>query len=288
MDWRDLRIALALDRHRTLSGAGRALGMDPTTVGRRITALEDALGARIFARGPEGWLVTEVGTRVVSAAGRMATEVRGLRHGVDDAVGHVRGTVRLTTIEFLAAWIIAPRLPELSARYPELVVDLHCSSNVLDLSRGEADIAVRIERPRGAGLVARRLARVPEGLYGARAYVERRGLNPLPEAVEAELLVYGPPEAQVPETEWAQQLLPNARVVMATNSAATLFEAVVAGVGLGVLPVRTADAHPNLVRLDMGAPPMERALWRVVAEVLRDAPRVRAVSDFLDEVFAET
>lgn len=284
MDWRDLRIALALDRHGTLGEAGRALRLDPTTVSRRITALEQALGAPLFVRAPDGWRPTDAGRRVVEHAARMAHEVRALTHDVDTAAERVGGTVRLTTLDYVASWLLAPRLARLRARHPDLVLDLRCTEQVLDLAAGQADIALRLARPTEAGLRIRQLARVPMGLYGARAYVEARRLDPLPDGAEADLVVLGPPDSELLETKWLRARVPRGRVAVTTTSFTTACELVVAGVGLGVLATPAGDAHPGLVRLDRGAPPLERALWRAVPEGLVDAPRIAAVLAWLDEV----
>ncbi len=282
MDWRDLRIALAVERHRSLVDAGRALRLDPTTVSRRITALEEALGAPIFVRSPEGWRPTDAGRRVVEHAARMAQEVRALTHDVDAAAERVQGTVRVTTLDYIASWSLAPRLAELRARHPELVIDLRCTEQVLDLAAGQADIAIRLVRPTEPGMRIRRLARLPLGLYGSRAYVDAHGLDPLPSDAAADLVSIGRADSPLPEMRWMQALVPRGRVVVVTSSFATVFELVVGGVGLGVLATQAADAHPGLVRLDRAAPPLERSLWRVVPEGLAEAPRIRAVLDWLD------
>lgn len=284
MDWRDLRIALALERHRSLLEAGRSLKLDPTTVSRRVTALEAALGAPLFERAADGWRPTEAGRRVVEHAARMAQEARALSHDVDAAAERVRGVVRLTTLDYVAAWFFAPRLAELRARHPELVLEVRCTEHLLDLRAGQADIAVRLVRPTEAGLRARRLADVPLGLYGARGLVERLGPDPL--AGPTDLVVMGHLDSTFAEIAWARALVPRGRIAAATTGFTTLFELVVHGVGLGVLPTRAADAHPELVRVDRDAPPIGRALWRVVPENLASAPRVRAVLDWLETAVA--
>jgi DNA-binding transcriptional LysR family regulator len=227
---------------------------------------------------------TEAGRRVVEHAARMAQEVRALTHDVDAAADRVQGTVRLTTLGYVASRVLAPRLAALRARHPDLVLDLRSTEQVLDLSAGQADIAIRLFRPTEPGMRIRQLARVPLGLYGARAYVDAHGYDPLPIDATADLVMLGPPDSPIAEARWMRALVPRGRVVVATTSFTTVFELVRAGVGLGVLATPASDAHPDLVRVDRADPSLERALWPVVPEGLADAPRIRAVVEWLDEV----
>ena len=225
---------------------------------------------------------TEAGRRVVEHAARMAQEVRALTH--DAAADRVQGPVRLTTLDYVAGRVLAPRLAALRARHPDLVLDLRSTEQVLDLSAGQADIAIRLFRPTEPGMRIRQLARVPFGLYGARAYVDAHGYDPLPIDATADLVMLGPPDSPIAEARWMRALVPRGRVFFSTTSFTTVFERVRAGVGLGVLATPAGDAHPDLVRIDRADPSLERALWRVVPEGLADAPRIRAVVEWLDEV----
>ncbi len=286
LDWRDLRVALAIARHGSLGEAGRSLRLDPTTVSRRISALELAVGAALFVRDPEGWRPTEIGRQVVDAAARMAQEVRTLSWDLDAVAAGAVGTVRLTTLDYVALAFLAPHLEVLRARHPALVLDLRCTEQVLDLAAGQADIALRLVRPTEAGMRVRRLLQMPMGLYGARSYVERHGLDPLPANAEADLVVLGPPDSRLAEVRWMHGLVPRGRVVAATNSVPTAYELVGRGVGLGVLALAAAEGRPELIRLDRDVPGLARSLWRVVPETIADTPKIRAVVDWLDEVGA--
>jgi DNA-binding transcriptional LysR family regulator len=281
IDWRDLRIVLALARHGTLSEAGRALRLDATTVSRRITALEEQIGT-LFTRDPDGWRPTEAGRRVMDAASRMSEEVRSLSRDLDAASERAEGIVRLTTLDYVAGWFLAPRVAELLQRHPGLTLDLRCTEQVLDLVAGQADVALRLNRPTEAGLRVRRLAEVPLGVYAATSWLTRR--DP---ATDAELVVLGPPDSRLPEIRWLRQRFPSARVVAATNSVPTAYQLVAGGVGIGVMTVEAARGHDGLVRLDTDGPTMEREIWRVVPESIAHTPRIRAVCDWLDVTAAE-
>jgi len=283
VDWRDLRIALALERHRTLSGAGRSLRMDPTTVSRRIAALEEALGQVLFIREAGTWRTTDVGKRVVERAASMAREARALKHDVDAASDRVTGLVRITTLDYVASWFLVPHFKTLREQHPNLSVQLMCTPQMLDLEAGQADVAIRIARPREPRLRTRRLCELHLGLYGERGYVERHGFNPLLPDARPDLVVPGPDERLL-EVRWLRAYLPEGRMSLSTISLNVLFDMVVAGAGLGILSTVAADAHPDLIRLDSGMPPLQRSLWRVAPERLSDAPRIRAVLNWLDDI----
>ena len=147
MDWRDLRIALAVERHGSLAAAGVALKIDPTTVGRRVTALESAIGVALFLRSPEGWQPTDAGRRVVDHAAHMAEHARAVRDDVDLVSARVEGTVRLTLLDDLARWWLAPHVPALRQRHPQLCLQLVCTEKVVELTRERDDLAARLDPP---------------------------------------------------------------------------------------------------------------------------------------------
>ena len=273
MDWRDLKVALALDRHGSHLAAGRALRVDATTVGRRIEALEAALGASVFQRTPDGWRATPEGRRVIDAAARMAEEVRSLSREL--AVDRIAGTVRITTLDEVATTLLVPNLAALHARHPDLVVDLRCTAQIVDLVSGHADVALRLSRPTESGVRVRRIATVYLGIHASPTWIDS--------GCDAALVVFGSLERPLPETRWLRQTYPGARIALRTDSVPTATEAIRAGLGIGVV----ALGLPGLVRLDDG-PPMERPLWRVVPDALADTPRVRAVVDWLDAITGST
>jgi len=287
LDWRDLRVALLLARHGSLGGAGRALRLDPTTVSRRISALEEAVGSPLFVRDADRWRPTDVGSRVIAAGERMALEVRDLARDLDAASEQAVGSVRVTTLDYIAQTYLVPRVHDLRARHPGLVLDLRCTEQLLDLAAGQADVAVRLNRPTEAGMRVRRMVDVPLGLFGARSYVAAHGLDPLPGDAEADLVVLGPPDSRLAEMRWMHGLLPRGRVVVATNSVPTAYGLVFGGVGLGVVTLAAAAGRGDLVRLDRDTPPPPRTLWRVCPEVIADTPKVRAVLSWLDEIVGE-
>jgi DNA-binding transcriptional LysR family regulator len=287
MNWDDLRFFLALAQASTLVAAARSLGVDATTVGRRLAALETALGAQLFERHPEGLHPTSAGAHLLVRAARIAEEATAAEREIRGADQRAQGSVRVTAGDGLVAMVLTPRLGELLARHPGLDVELRAENRAVDLSRREADLGVRLFRPREPGLVARRLALMPLRLYGSEAYFARRGRPTSARTLARHDFVdYDATLARTPAATWLREELPDARIVLRSNATMTLVAAAVAGLGLVLLPelLGRADARliPVLPRLELPT----RELWLVFHGDLRPHARVQAVSHWLLDVLA--
>jgi len=284
LDWGHLRFFLALTRTGSLSRAARTLGVDRNTVARRVAALEEELGLPLYERGPQGWIRTSAGDELAALASRVEEDVLALArhaHARDTAVS---GTVRLTTASHVAARLLAPAVPALRERHPGLVLELAVDQRPFDLIRREADLALRMGRPREAGLVARKLSDVAFRLYASRGYLGgRRAVDLASDA----FLGLDESLAAMPQERWLARVAPDRRVVFRCNSTAALQAAACAGVGVAILPCFVADADPGLVRLE-GPEPVPHELWLLVHGDLRRTPRVRAVIEWLDARVHET
>ena len=280
LDWGNLEFFLELSRTGSLSRAARRLGVDRNTVARRVAALEAELGIALFERGPQGWTRTSAGEDLAALASRVEEDVLALTRHADARDRAVAGTVRLTSASHVAARLLAPALPALRARHPSLVLELAVDQRMLDLTRREADLAVRMGRPRDAGLVMRKLSDVAYRFYASAAYLGKRRAVDL----DADAFV-GLDEslASVPPERWLAKLAPARRVVFRCNSTAALIAAVVAGVGVAVLPCFAAEGEPGLLRVE-GPEPVPHELWLLVHGDLRRTPRVRAVIEWVDEL----
>jgi DNA-binding transcriptional LysR family regulator len=283
LDWSGLQDFLELSRSGSLSAAARRLGVDRNTVARRVGALEAALGLVLFDRGPQGWIRTAAGDELAGLAGRVEEDVLALARHADAHDRAVEGTVRLTTAMHLAAWLLAPALPALRARRPGILLEIVADQRTFDLTRREADLALRMGRPRDAGLVARKLSQVAYGFYaGPGGEAARRGEVDL---AADDFLGFDDSLASVPQERWLARLAPDRQVVFRSNATAALVAAARAGLGVAVLPCYLADAAPGLVRL-RGPVPVDHELWLLVHGDLRRAPRVRAVIEWVDELVA--
>ena len=165
MNWDDTRIFLALQREGTLRSAARVAGVDQATVGRRVAALERALGATLFLRTSEGYVLTPAGENALQSAEKMEKFADDLVRQAQGTDTRLAGEVKVTTTDTLALEFVIPSIARLHAEHPDVHVILNTSTQLLNLARREADIAIRNQKPENPDLVARRLARWPVGRY---------------------------------------------------------------------------------------------------------------------------
>lgn len=280
MDWDDLRYFLAAYRRGSLSGAARELGCEYTTVGRRITALETALGTTLFTRAADGLKPTAAAADLLPLAEQIehATVAIAVRAAGQDE--RVEGVVRVTCPEGFSLYLV-DRLVELRARHPELVIEVLTDVRPLDLLRGEADVALRMSPTAQRDLVTRALCPMAWRMFASSAYVARRGKpSPADDLRGHELVAYGAPLAHVPGARWLDEHGEGASVVFRGNSMRAVIDAAAAGLGLTVLPHFLGTHTHGLVVL---APEVlgTRTLSVVVHPDLVRVARVRAVIDFL-------
>lgn len=283
LDWNDVRYALVIARGASLASAARTLDVDQTTVARRLRVLEAQMGTPLFERLKGRMTPTAAGAMLVERGLRIEQEIAALRHLAADQQAQVQGVIRITAVDAIVAHYLAPQLAALRVRHPELAVELIGSSDTLDLSRREADIAVRLARPQSGDFVVRRLAELVYGVYGARGedVAEDWRVSHVGNWVG-----YDQSLAQVPEMRWLAQRVGDERIVLRCNNLDALAIAVANGVGRAVLPHLVGARYPSLCCLSGDEPVLRRELWLVVPRELRDVPRIRAVSDWLVERFA--
>ena len=245
-NWSDLRFFLELARTGTLAAAGRKLGVDNTTVGRRLTALERDLGSKLFARTPDGLVLTAAGEAIRTAGEEMEHAV--LR-GEQRALGADRklsGQVRLATTEMLGEMVVLPALRSLHARHPQIRVDLVTGTGRLDVARREADVALRYARPESGDLVARRAGMVAFGVYASKTYLAAHGRPARASGFSGHDIVgYDAGIRHWRPGPLGAEPVRDARVVLRTNSTLMLLQAVRLGIGIGSLPCCLARPDPT-------------------------------------------
>ena len=275
LNWQDLSFVLAVARGRTLAGAAMRLGVNESTVGRRIARIEERLGARLFERGQGRLQPTEAGQAAVAGAERIELEVQALAGRVSGVDRLAAGTVRVTSVPIIVNRVLIPALPDLLSAHPQLRVELIAEPRDLSLTKREADIALRLARPRKeTRAVARRVGRLDYAVYG-------------PAGTESSALpwiTYEEAMADLPQERWmAERALRdgNDPPPVMVNDAETILQGVKAGLGKSLLPIPIAERAPGLVRLDDGTAPLARELWLMVHPELRGLTRIRVVIDWL-------
>jgi DNA-binding transcriptional LysR family regulator len=277
MDWDHLRFFVELARRGSLSETSRHLNADHSTVGRRIAALESALGLKLFDRMPRGYVLTEQGTLLAERAAQVEEAVFAVERLAAGAVETVAGEVRISAPPVLASQWLVPLLAPLRRQHPALVLDVIGAIDAANLVQREADMALRLSRPIGDSLVARKLGMLRYGLYGSRAYIDTA-----PEAAW-EFLGYDEYLADVPQQRWIENFAGGRRFALRSNDLASLISAARAGIGLTVVPHVLASDSADLVCL-AEAPEAARELWLAFHPDLRRSARIRVLLDRFDEI----
>lgn len=285
LNWDDFRIFLAVERAGGLVGAGRRLGLDHTTVARRLTSLETRLGSQLVDRSPRGARLTEAGRALLEHAERIEAEVLAAGAEVGAIRAEISGSVRLATPEAFGTWLVAPNIPRLHEAHPALQVELVPEARRVSLTKREADLAVTLARPPQDRLIARKLADYTLGLYAAAAHLEREGVvTDLRELPTRPLVWYIEELIDVPELRFFDEVAAGARTVFRSSSIAAQQAAVASGLGYGLLHVFAAEQDPRLVRVLPETVNVERSYWLAMHPEQQRLPRIRAVVDFLDTI----
>lgn len=282
MDWDDLRYFTAAAEAGSLSAAAKRLDCNQPTVGRRIDALEKALGVRLFHRHAKGLTLTREGALVFEHALAMDASVATLHRRMKGRAEGDRGVVNLALPEGLCMEAIVPALPGFHAAHSDIRLELNVSADSADLTRGESDVAIRLFRPEAGELVARRLGELRLGLYASPAYLEREGMPTTPEALRRHrVITYGERLAGLAENRWLLERTDASLRVLSSDSTGARLDATAAGLGISIQPRLFSITRPQLHPLLAEAPLPHHELWLVYHEGLRDLGRVRAVVDFV-------
>lgn len=283
MDWNDLRYFLAVKREGTLAGAARALGVEHTTVSRRLGALESALGTKLFSRTPEGFVLTEAGVEIVAHAEAAEKSLAAIAHAASGIDARIEGTVRLATSEGFSGFLVK-RLAALRTQHPGLMVQVLSGNQPLDLTRGEADLALRVIATTQKDLLVRKIATVGWSVYASPEYIARKGRpEPISSLAGHEVIAYESTMAGIPGAQWLAQHEAGAEIVLRANSIVSAMNAALVGIGIAVLPFVVTCDEPRLVRLTSEVIG-ERDVFLVVHPDLAKVARVRAVVDYVVDV----
>jgi len=287
MNWDNARFFLAVARTGTLRGAAARLGVDQATVGRRIAAFEQALSARLFLRTPTMYVLTSAGEALIAPAEAMEQAVHQIERRIVGMDEQLCGTIRVATTDTLGKRFVLPAVAQLRAEHPGIDVVCVTSPGIANLTRREADIAIRTLRPESPDLIVRRLAQLELGLYASRAYLAARGAPRENEAFQGhDLVLYQ--RALVPSM-WdaiCGEPIHRGRVAFQTSSAMMLFEATIRGLGITELPCFRGDIEPELVRV-MPSRTDRFDVWLVAHADLYKTARIQAFIDIVSREFEQ-
>lgn len=260
-DWDDLRIFLAVARAESLSGAARALRLDPATVGRRIARFEAALGTQLFTKSPQGYAATTEGQRLFDEAVRAEEAIQGAVGAARAQGGALSGQVRIGAPDGCANYLLPGVVARLAAEHPGLEIQIVAAPRVANLSRREADMAIAVSRPTGGRLLAEKLADYRLSLAAARDYLATH-----PPIRAREDLAHHPIVGYIPDMIFDRELdylaeIGVSRVALASNSVAVQLNILRAGAGLGIVHDFALPHAPDLVRVLPADIRLGRSFW---------------------------
>lgn len=277
MNWDDLRYFLALARARTVSAAGRDLAVKHTTVARRIKALEQGLGTRLFDHLQDGYAMTLAGENLYQHALIMEEQAQAVDRQVFGLDAQLQGSLKLTASYDVMARLIVPQLGLFNRAYPGIDLQLMGSTGLADLSARQADIALRLTPKPPDYLIGKKVLPLRHGIYASAKYLKK---NPKPG-----LVILWNDEIEHPE--WVKQHFPNAEVVIRVDDVTTMLACVTNHMGFARIPCYIGETGDDLYRLDLPLTPSTWGIWVLSHVDLRATARVRACREFLIDIIQQ-
>jgi DNA-binding transcriptional LysR family regulator len=280
--WELYRSFLAVLDEGSLSGAARALGVAQPTVGRHVAALEKALGVALFTRSQLGLMATETGLSLRIYAESMHSTAAALERAAASQGTEVRGTVRITASDVIGVEVLPPIITRLRDQHPDLAVELVLTDRVQDLLRREADIAVRMLRPRQALLVARRVGEIEVGLHAHKRYLAQHGTpSNIADLTKHSLIGFDQTTAFVRSAGKALAGWRRETFAMRTDNNLVQLGLIRSGAGIGACQTAIAGRDDSLVRILPKQFSLPLETWITMHEDLRNSPRCRVTFDAL-------
>ncbi|MFY0582405.1 LysR family transcriptional regulator [Cystobacter fuscus] len=287
LQWDDLKVFLAIARAGSLVGAARAIGQTQPTMGRRLQALEKAVGCKLLRRTADGFVPTDEGKAVLAHAERMEEEAMAFARRLAGRDSELEGTMRVSSSEWFASHVLAPIFARLQLEHPRLQVELITETRLLNLDRREADLVFRFRRFEEAHIVQKRLTHIAYEAYASRDYLERRGRpDPSTGGAGHGLITMDMAFNHPADVGWLTGRLPQARISGRSNSRDVQARMCAAGGGIAVLPHQLGDGLPGLARVDLGEQPPGRDIWVGYHRDFQHQPRLRTLLDATEAAFA--
>ena len=287
-NWDDIRVFLAVARQGGFAPAAQNLGINHTTVARRLSNLEAALHTRLVNRTPTGATLTPAGENFLYHAERMENEALAAEQRVYTADGSVAGKVRLATREGVGAWLICPKVAQLRRRHPELNLELVSEARTISLLKRDADITISLQYPQQDRVIVQKLTDYRLGLFASPEYLREYGpIDSIAELNNRDVIWYLEDFVDIAEQRYMQRIVANSRAGFRATNILAQYAALVAGMGVGIIPVYQAGQDPGLVRVLPDQVEEMRTYWLSVHPDAQGLPNVRTVIDFVLDIVKE-
>ncbi len=288
MDWRALQDVVAVAETGSLSAAARRLNVSQPTVGRRIEQLEYQLGAVLFNRTAQGLFLTSVGENILSHAKQMEEGALAIERTATGANQQLQGTVRVSLIEDLGINWLPKKLGEFHVQFPQLTIEVNIDNREVNLSRREADIAVRLARPEQPDLICRKVAMLHFGLYASQSYLAEYGVpEKISDLKDHYHVGFDEEMRQTPQIQKLESFFNQNYIRHRSNSHMEIIEATSAGLGCGAFCCFVAESRPDLQRVLVTEIDYAREIWLVTHAEINSSARIRTVFDFLGSALGE-
>ncbi len=286
-EWTDLRYFLAVARTGRLTVAAQRLGVEHSTVSRRIAALECALGAQLFDRRPTGYTLTPHGERLLSSAEAIETIALTAQGDLMNADLRVSGSVRIGAPDGFGTSFLAPRIGKLAALHPDLEIQLVAMPRIFNPTKRETDIAIVLSRPHEGRLHARKLTDYELGLYAAKSYLAQYPkINSRADLFGHRFIGYIEDLIYAPELDYADAIARDVKISLQSSNLVAQYRATLAGAGMCILPAFMASLEADLVPVLPTEILLKRTFWLVMHSDMRNLARIRLTADFIMEEVA--
>lgn len=279
MDWNDLKYIKQIAQAGSVAEAARELSVHQSTVFRRLNTLEKDLGVRLFERLPTGYVMTAAGEDFCQAAERIEVDIANLNRRISGQDMRPSGTIRVTTSDALFIKLLSPCFAKFRAAYPEIELEVLISTEVFNLTKRDADIAIRTTKNPPETLVGRKVTSFSSAVYGSKQYLKTH--PNLKNLSRHDWIGFDDGIIDAATAKWFRQMVPQERCQYRLNTCAALLAAVKANQGLAVLPSYVGDTESELVQLLPAIAPLEKDLWILTHEDLRHVTRIKTFIDFV-------
>ncbi|MFM9974086.1 MAG: LysR family transcriptional regulator [Beijerinckiaceae bacterium] len=280
ISWDEFRLVKAIADSGSLAGAGDVLGLNHSTVFRRLNTLENELGSRLFERARTGYLPTPAGEEMVALATRMFDDITEFERRVAGRDVKPSGELRITTNDSLVAHLTTPLFGAFCRAYPEIKLDIVVDNRALNLSKRDADVAIRATAEPPETLVGRRIATIAWCVYGA-ANCDIARTDDIQDLTEHTWIGFGDALSNIGPARWMARTVPASKIIYRLNTVLGLSQAVEAGIGVSFLPSFIGDQSTRLKRLLPAPITFDSSLWLLTHPDLKNSARIRAFVDFM-------